>query len=549
MEYFSNHINFNLLKNHILKDPLIDWFNIQEYHNNHIFERDGSTYYREYILKESKKYKEKLLQQIIDRSQLDIPIYTCYKETLFKIKNNEPLILQGKLYNEDKKLYTKCDIIIRYDYFTKIFPRIDNIPFHLFCKEDGYLLINICYSSLHFRIDLKTIANDGLSLYKKCNLYSFREAMYKVVGERYPCFLLGKEYYYRKTHLPKDKFIGKIDFDHTIIDAYNKAYKWILYLKKNYQEMKILPKPSHKELYPNMNYKDSDWENEKMKLANEIKEITLIWNISFDERHEFLNRGITCWDDPKLLLYLKETKKKDIQERMIHMNKQNDILIYPRKNISNKLSTTIQDTNGIYFDIESFLSFDEKQNLFSHEKIQEQPVIGIIGFIYKEKYYDFTIEDFTNRSEKKNIEYFIKKLKMITKKDQSLSIYHWGHAEYNYIKYIQNKYPEIEFPPYQLIDVLDYFRTEPIIVQGVFKFGLKSIGSALYRNKLIKTTWGENDNGLDSMIKFKEICQNHKKKIPLKRYIDIKEIINYNRIDCQVLYEIVELLRDKYTHS
>ena len=27
-----------------------------------------------------------------------------------------------------------------------------------------------------------------------------------------------------------------------------------------------------------MNYNYSDWENEKVKLANQIKEITLVWN-------------------------------------------------------------------------------------------------------------------------------------------------------------------------------------------------------------------------------------------------------------------------------
>ena len=198
-----------------------------------------------------------------------------------------------------------------------------------------------------------------------------------------------------------------------------------------------------------------------------------------------------------------------------------------------------------YLDVESFLSFDEKQNLFTNEIKLDEPIIGIIGFIYNDRYYNFTIQKFTNESEKENIELFVDQLNRIKKNDM-IPIYHWGHAEYNYIKYIQEKYPMINLPDFELINILDYFRTEPIIVQGVFKFGLKSIGSALYKNGLIKTTWGENDSGLDSMIKFKEICKNNNKKIPIQRFLEIKNIIEYNRIDCQVLYEIVQLLREKY---
>ena len=37
-----------------------------------------------------------------------------------------------------------------------------------------------------------------------------------------------------------------------------------------------------------------------------------------------------------------------------------------------------------------------------------------------------------------------------------------------------------------------------------------------------------------------------KKNIPIKRYVEISNIIEYNRIDCQVLKEIIELLRENY---
>ena len=152
----------------------------------------------------------------------------------------------------------------------------------------------------------------------------------------------------------------------------------------------------------------------------------------------------------------------------------------------------------------------------------------------------------TLEEEEKIVKAFVDRLWRIGKGLEKVNIYHWGHAEFNYIQYIKKTYPLYKFPEYQLINVLDYFRMEPIIVQGVFKFSLKSIGKALYRNKLIKTTWEENDNGLDSMIQFKEICKGHSKRIPLKRYSEISDIIEYNRIDCQVLYEIVDLLRKKY---
>ena len=88
---------------------------------------------------------------------------------------------------------------------------------------------------------------------------------------------------------------------------------------------------------------------------------------------------------------------------------------------------------------------------------------------------------------------------------------------------------------------------EPIIVQGIFQFGLKSIGKALYKNNLIQTTWDdENDNGLEAMIKFKTVCKQNKKNIPIKRYLEISKIIQYNKIDCKVLQEIFNLLKNNY---
>ena len=193
------------------------------------------------------------------------------------------------------------------------------------------------------------------------------------------------------------------------------------------------------------------------------------------------------------------------------------------------------------------MTIDEKVDFFNGgEDKYDNPVLAIIGFYYKKDYYDYTIQNFKIESEKNIVKSFSEKLWKIYNDYGRVNIFHWGHAESKYMYYIHKKHFDIEFPEYILVDLLDHFRLEPIIVQGVFKFGIKSIGKALYKNGLIETTWvEENDNGLDAMIKFKEICKKDK-KIPLKRYLEIQNIIEYNRIDCKVLKEIYNLLQKNY---
>ena len=539
MDYFKKYPRFSILKNFILKDSLSDWFEI----HSDKYERDEDTLYNKMILNNSIDFKNQILKWLLEKSNLDIPLTTDFGKTKELIDSKSPLILQGILLNK-YDIFVNCDIIIQYSLFKKLFPMINNIPFHLYCTDTDYMLIDLSFSNLHFNVDLKDINNDGIILYKKCKLNAFRDVFYELTGDLCQCFIMSKNYYYKNELLPKNEFISKVKINDMITNTYIQSVKWIRYLRKNHHTMTILPEPSEIELYPNMNYSGGQWEKEKSKLAEKIKEITLVWNISYDDRCNYIEKGITKWNDPQLLKELKETKNTNIQERMIHMNQQNDILIHPRKNISQEL-INILDPEGekIFFDVESFLSFDDKKHI-SIDEIKN-PMIAIIGYIYNNHFYDHTINSFSKKDEEIIIKRFANNLKKISK-NKIINIYHWGHAEKKYFDYIHKNYKYINFPEYKLIDILDYFRMEPIIVQGIFKFGLKYVGKSLYQNNLIKTTWEDYDNGLDTMINFKEYCINHNKKIPIKRFLEVEKIINYNRIDCQVLYEIFELLKEKY---
>ena len=66
-----------------------------------------------------------------------------------------------------------------------------------------------------------------------------------------------------------------------------------------------------------MNIKTGSWNKEKKRLAEEIREITLVWNISYHKRCLLHDKGIYTWSDPLLLnnIYPYEVREnlKDIE--------------------------------------------------------------------------------------------------------------------------------------------------------------------------------------------------------------------------------------------
>ena len=116
----------------------------------------------------------------------------------------------------------------------------------------------------------------------------------------------------------KKNFDGAIAVRNSIRNPYFNMVK----LDKYYGEWKLLPKPSVNELYPNMNIKYGKWNTEKKILADEIEEITLVWNISYKNRCILIDKGITKWSDPILLtnIYsyqIKENKRLEEAKELL----------------------------------------------------------------------------------------------------------------------------------------------------------------------------------------------------------------------------------------
>jgi len=552
MEYLSDIRKFKLLRNYINNDPVCDYFKLQSHLNNSLnFEQDINNYFNKYVNKVSSDYINDFIDNIIKKSREYYPdlLFTKYNnidQTIKKIYNNDPLIINPLLISDKYKLFVKCDIMIKKKLFISIFPDITNISLDIIHNNE-YLIINIVPEILNFKSGCREICNTYNVFYNKCSLYSFNSALRKYIKRNNFYFLFGKDYKYNNKLLEKKNHIGFVIFEDIFREKVIRSIDWLNRLKEN--KLTLLPKPSCIELYPNMNNKQSCWETEKKHLAEKIKEITLIWRISYDDRNKLINIGINTWDNLYLLtnLYeLKDSTTRIIQEKIIHMNKYDNLIIEPR-NISRDFKEILYpSTIEFILDIESVLNLETKGNYFNNNQAAELPNICIIGIIIMNQneytFKDFTIEELTIESEKKNINNWIN---FISKYD-NIKIYHWGHAEKTYIENIHKRFPDIKLPKMLLIDLLHYYRQEPIIIKNCFNFSLKTIGKNMYKHGMIKSTWSETDNGLDAMIKFKELCLQKDKNIPLKRYNEISEIIEYNKMDCVILMEILQYLRGKY---
>ena len=528
---------FHQLKNHINRDPLSDWF--EKVNNKYSsFHKDKPNSFQIEIEAQKQKYKLQFMGHLKDEGN-------CYhelnhSEILDKLESKEEcIIFYGNLYHSRFNITVKPDLIIHRNLFLKYFPEIKiDLP--------EYLVIDILYKILNFNSIGDDILNSGNIYYHKCKLYVASDAL----GIKSNSFFFGKEYRHKTKVLPKKETIGVFPLTSELGNSVTEAVEWLIKLNKYYDEWLIYLKPSIKELYPNMNRRDGMWTNEKKLLAELIKEITLVWNISFNKRCGLLDKGITRWDDPLLLnnIYsfpVRESHREYIQKKMIHLNLQEDIVIEPRKIKKYEFIDAIKNQeDSLFLDIESVCNMEEKENYFDEIKISGEAKICIIGTIINKEdypYKDFTIKYLNEDEERKIICYWLTYLDQRFK--SKIRVYHWGNAEKVYLNYMKNKYPELQFPEFEMIDLLTHFKSEPIIIKGCFGYGLKEIVKNLYDLKLIKNKWIDDMNGLDAMIKIKQISEIAvNKNIPIKRYTEIKQIIYYNYMDCRVLLDILTML-------
>jgi hypothetical protein len=115
-------------------------------------------------------------------------------------------------------------------------------------------------------------------------------------------------------------------------------------------------------------------------------------------------------------------------------------------------------------------------------------------------------------------------------------------------------------PGFYWFDLMKIFKEEPIIIKGCFSFSLKDIAKTMWKYKMIKTKWDDDNpcsSGIDAMIMALEVYKKYdmseltynisELSHMIENDSDMINVIKYNEVDCKVLWEIIEYLRRKFT--
>lgn len=521
------------------------------------------------------------------------------KNTIKAIMTGIPIIYQAVLLNRSgpiKYSYGVSDLLVRSDYLGLI---VENNPLtksqttYAAPNLSGnyhYVVIDIKFMTLDLCADGKLIRNSACVPANKCQLYIYNYAVGAIQGYMPPvAYILGRQNKYtsKGRHYANNGCffgLGHIDYqnwDKTYVDKTISAINWIKNLRLNGNKWTICP-PSKPELYPNMSSQCSQsWYKIKSSIANNIGEITMLWNCGVKNRQIAHQNGILSYRDPNCtakILGIKGTKQIPILDEIIKINR--------KRKFSNKMdnisiTNTITDSWITEAKLEFSVDFeaisgidDDFKSLPDACQDKWLPLIGVtyktvVGNKTKTKYTAFVATELSKSAEYQLICQFYNFIRDITtkfigRKHKIPPIHHWGSFEkVTFSKLCAELINEFDTDNdveknikliqanIEWYDLSECFRNNPIVINGCYNFGLKEISKRLYDLNLIATTWDLSNpcsNGNNAMIiskKAYQIAESTASPIgPL-----MADVIAYNKVDCVVIHEIMDVMRTKYNES
>lgn len=584
---YNNWVSASKTRNYLLNDSLADWLDLyyksdnknNESNMNLLFEK-GNQFEQEVFDYIRKTYKDEVV--MICKNRDDFADNSKSQLTEIEMKKGTPIILQAMVINPLNETFGVADMLVRSDYINKLTIN-ESIPKETkqlkapFLTGDyHYIVIDIKWSTIPLCANKKSILNTGSIVAYKGQLAIYNAAIGYMQGLiPSSTYILGKSW----KCASQDEYgtncfdlFGEInyeDFDNKYIEMTSKAVEWVRDVRRDGREWSYT-KPHREEMYPNMCVQNNKWDSVKKDIAEKTKELTQIWMVGYKNRVFAHENNVYTIDDPNCsskMMNINGKKTAPIIDKIIKINQNPKTIIVPKKIKNNTNNWKEESAVDFYIDFETFNKCFYDTNIDIKNSANSNVIfMKGIGYIDNNKFkYKCLILDSCNEESECNmlIEFknFIEervKIYMVNnniKRRSSVTpkLFHWANAEKTFIDIANRKFNNILdkwLKSIQLVNLCKIFTTEPIIVKGMYNFKLKEVASAMYNNNMITTHWKSNTSNVgDGFTAMMNAVKYYKTNAVNSNNLDpiIENILDYNYVDCRVLYEITDYLRKNNT--
>lgn len=565
-------------KNYLINDPLVDFLNIwvseSNTRNSHS-QYSNKPLFKEFIMNRGKEFESELIKYINNHKIPVISVSEVYtldmvQKTIDLMKAGTPLIHSAPLHNKRNNTGGIADLLVRSDYLDKL---VDDCPL----EEDDkiipapklkhdfhYVVIDIKFSTLPLCADGQHLRNDGFYRAYKSQLYIYNQAIGAIQGYTSPyAYILGRRWKYTtkgETYLGYSclEKVGVVDFngfDSRYSVMTKDAIKWCRDVRQRGHTWSLNP-PSRIELYPNLCVDSGEWNKYKEELAQKLGDITMLWFCGPKQRQVAFRHGVKSWKDSNCssrTMGMNGVRASTI-DKIININRQNEDLIRPLKITNNLNNWKTKIDTELYVDFETFCDIFTPFSNLPYQKPQEMFIYLIgVGWMSSNgvwNYKSFIAKTPTLDEEFRVMDEFVQFVDSMN----NPPLYYW-HAEdtmwdksenHQFDNQTSRKRNHIA-KHWQLTnwtDLSQLFKSEPIVIKNCFNYGLKHIAKAMREHGMIDTRL-ESDctSGLSAMVKAQQ-CYDTCSDPPASPIM--KDIEEYNKYDCRVLYDILEYLRNNH---
>ena len=459
------------------------------------------------ILKEQGILFEKaVLDDLQNKLNINIPSVSTFVTpgSLRKIqqlmKKQVPIIHSVPLFNEKNNTRGVADLLVHSRFIHKLVPgfsswQTDTKSFYI-PVEIKFLTLPLKTNGIHLRNTLSTkYAKGQLFLYNESIKQDFKSPFAFIIGRRSKLTKAGE------VIVDNEYSIGRVDFldeDKHIEPMVTEGLEWL----------------------------------DSPRTGVRPHDITSVWQCS--ERHAEILRvnGIFSFMDPRCAAeMLKFQNKRQIVVDCILNTQRGNKLIVPDRSIIKMYLPEVRNKK------EYFVDFETVSGILSDDMITAPiPIIFLIGVgayeFGKWEYRSFLADTLDLKGERKVLTDFIKLA-------GNGILYHWGHAEPSmFNNAIRRQKFDVGL---EWVDLCKLFINVPVTIKGCTNFKLKEIAGAMKKHGMIDAGWesGAMGNGLECSGKASLI---YKKDNITKD--DFQEIVDYNEVDCNVMGQILNYLKE-----